>query len=84
MLGGSVTYMAKHKFDDCPESGCEYPIRCGWCEGNKSHCTGCKLAEGKLTTECPGTLVHPDTQDAIMDGRVDYRDGEWKEVTGFQ
>lgn len=73
--------MTKHKFDDCPESGCEYPIRCGWCEGNKSHCTECGLAEGILTTDCPEVMIPGRTQQRVMDNQIDYVEGLWIKVS---
>ncbi len=70
----------KHKFEDCPESGCEYPIRCGWCEGSESHCTECGLAEGILTKECPGVMAPERTQQRVMDNEIDYVDGSWVKI----
>jgi hypothetical protein len=41
-------------------------------------CDACGLAEGALTTHCPGTGVNGETQDAIHAGKKDFIDGEWR------
>lgn len=72
----------KHKFYECPPSGCEdlgsSSGHCKFCDGGLGLCTVCNCAEGSLPKECPGSKVDELTQDRIMDGVVDYVDGLWR------
>ena len=56
--------------------GCERPY-CNVCEGGLAICTVCGLAEGALTTHCPGTWIDTERADGIYEGLEDYRDGAW-------
>jgi hypothetical protein len=40
-------------------------------------CSICGLAEGSLTSECPGHKVASDKEDRVLAGEIDYRKGEW-------
>lgn len=59
----------KHK--DCDRTACYI------CEGGLSVCTVCGLAEGALTTDCPGYRCYAEKGDAIYKGDVDFVDGNW-------
>lgn len=53
---------------------------CPVCDGGLSICTVCLLAEGELTTECPGiAVVDPNRRELIYSGKLDFVEGEWKE-----
>lgn len=39
-------------------------------------CNVCGLAEGELTTECPGVPSHEHGR-GVYEGREDFRDGKW-------
>ena len=49
---------------------------CPICEGGLVLCSICKLAEGSLTTECPGedSLKR---LDAVYNQYIDFREGRW-------
>lgn len=50
-------------------------------------CAACGLSEGALTSECPGEVgdvrfgLWSDRADAVYDGRLDFRGGQWVEET---
>ncbi len=49
-----------------------------WCDGGLALCTVCGLAEGELTTECPGMKTSEDQRRRIYSvGDLDFRDGKW-------
>jgi hypothetical protein len=50
---------------------------CQICDGGITACTRCGLAEGALTTECPGENVPYDRANDIYAGKVDFRGGQW-------
>lgn len=50
---------------------------CPICEGGLSVCTVCGLAEGSLTTHCPGLNVFHDKSNDIYNGKIDFKDGAW-------
>ena len=61
---------------DCPYCSSPDYDNCNICEGGLSWCKVCNLAEGELTTECPGedsTLF----KDATYAGNMDFIDGRW-------
>jgi len=43
------------------------------------YCNNCGLAEGCLTTECPGEPSFVEHGDDVYKGREDFVDGEWKQ-----
>ena len=49
------------------------------CEGGLFLCKNCGLAEGSLTTECPGRQVKEKTAQMVYEGKVDFQDGKWLE-----
>lgn len=52
---------------------------CQICEGGLFICTRCNLAEGALTTECPGSYQTADRADEVYKGNIDFRNGVWIE-----
>lgn len=42
-------------------------------------CIRCNCAEGTLPTDCPGYEISWEIQEAIWNGSLDFRDGEWQE-----
>lgn len=62
----------KHEFLD----GCK--DKCGSCYlCCLSICKVCGLAEGSLTTDCPGVQSQKEYGDLVYKGKIDYRDGKW-------
>lgn len=55
---------------------CHKPY-CSICDGGLAVCTICGLAEGSLTTECPGVASEKEYGDEVYEGRLDFRDGKW-------
>lgn len=51
---------------------------CVICDGGLSICSVCNGAEGQLTTDCCGRKLSQDTLNAVYEGRINYRNGEWK------
>lgn len=49
---------------------------CCVCDGGLKLCGVCHLAEGTLTTDCPGSDATAKSH-LIYNGVVDYRGGEW-------
>lgn len=51
---------------------------CPYCDGGLGLCTVCGLAEGALTTHCPGRKVtEAEEKEIYENGTLDYRDGQW-------
>lgn len=46
-------------------------------EDGLAHCMVCNGGEGSLPTECPGTKMSMETQDAVYAGRCDFIGGKW-------
>lgn len=44
------------------------------------YCVKCMGYEGGLPTECPGRILTFDESDAIYQGRLDFREGQWTDV----
>lgn len=75
----------RHKFrsfEDCPKTCNEYGT-CPICNGGISHCKVCDLAEGSLTTECPGEPCSAEKGDRVYAGEIDFKDGRWINGTSF-
>jgi hypothetical protein len=51
----------------------EYP-GCQFCDGGLFTCTVCHGFEGSLPTDCPGTRMTPEQENAVYAGTLDYRD----------
>lgn len=58
------------------DSGCERPS-CSICEGGLTICQRCGMAEGSLTTHCPGVESHRDHGDTVYAGEEDFYEGCW-------
>lgn len=69
--------MTAHQFEKHDNTFCSRYRQCLICDGGLSVCTVCRCAEGSLPTECPGTPVSSDTQDRIMAGTIDFKNGNW-------
>ncbi|KLU61725.1 hypothetical protein CEB3_c19030 [Peptococcaceae bacterium CEB3] len=65
----------KHQYFTPPDHGCDKEQYCLICDGGLAVCKVCHLAEGTLTTDCPGEPVPPNLEDLIYSGELDYRDG---------
>lgn len=75
----------KHKYiepEDCEscQTPSDYPRSCNVCDGGLAICRVCGLAEGCLTTDCPGEDVYVDRHDDVYSGKIDYRNGQWVEA----
>jgi hypothetical protein len=66
----------KHIFYKPEDCNCIEKIHCPICEGGLAMCKICKLAEGSLTTDCPGEIVDYETETKILRGELDYREDE--------
>ena len=60
---------------NCNKPGC--PI----CDGGLYICSVCGLAEGSLTTDCPGYQCFSEKNKDVYEGRIDFRDGAWVQKT---
>jgi len=59
----------------CPYEG---GMGCKFCNGGLGLCTVCGLAEGELTTHCPGRPATEEEADRIYNlGNLDFRFGAW-------
>lgn len=74
--------MTAHTYYKCPgdKPECEEG-RCNYCQGGLSYCTTCGGAEITLATECPGKTLTDAQADCLINGRADYRDGQWVDLT---
>ncbi len=69
----------KHVRAECTDPNCG-----GFCNVcNLFICAVCGLAEGELTTDCPGVPSH-EHGEAVYGGREDFVDGEWVTCTAEQ
>ena len=66
-----------HQYWTAKECACGAD-HCPICEGGLAVCKVCGLAEGELTTECPG-VPSCEHSEAICAGLKDFRDGAWWE-----
>ncbi len=65
----------KHVYITPQDCDCKGKVpHCIICEGGALVCKICGLAEGSLTTDCPGEDSVSKTDD-IYSGQLDYRDG---------
>ena len=55
---------------------CKTPY-CQICEGGLTICNRCGLAEGSLTTHCPGVESYAAHGDAVYAGKEDFFNGQW-------
>ena len=51
---------------------------CPICDGGLFLCSVCGCAEGATTDDCPGKLIDQDDLDLIYDGKLNFRNGEWR------
>ena len=70
-----------HKWYECPPSGCKQEGRCPYCDGGLGLCVICACAEGTLPTHCPGKEIDQFAQEEIYNGKLDFINGQWVEVT---
>jgi hypothetical protein len=69
---------AKHVFrTTCGATPCDRPGFCPICDGGLAVCAVCGLAEGALTTDCPGIPATMEQMDQVYAGDLDYRAGVW-------
>jgi hypothetical protein len=67
----------KHTFLD-HGSECTDPGNCLFCDCGLKLCTVCGLAEGSLTSECPGVKVDYELANKCYNGTADYFDDAWR------
>lgn len=68
-----------HARGECPNrDNPEYPRDCMFCDGGLSACTVCHAFEGAWPDECPGAPMTADQVDAVYDGQLNFRDGQWR------
>ena len=71
--------MDKRKHERLTHTNCERDY-CPTCDGALFQCKNCRLAEGSLTTECPGSSpISEEKEAAIYGGYLDFKEGEWVE-----
>lgn len=70
-VAGGHMYVTSCNSGDC--GGTCFACCCGWCDV-------CGGAEGALPTDCPGIRMRADLEQAVYQGKVDFRDGVWCEV----
>lgn len=56
---------------------CEETSRCPVCAWGCQQCETCGLAEGWLTTECPGVPVPYTAGELVAQGKLDFIGGKW-------
>lgn len=69
--------MRNHVYFQPCDCNCNGSCGCPVCDGGLAICRVCGLAEGSLTTDCPGVLVPAQVADLIYDGIMDFRAGQW-------
>jgi len=72
----------QHTYHRCPGGdGCPNNDgrSCVYCDGGLASCTVCGGAEGTLPSECPGKLLDEKQEKLIYAGKLDFRDGRWRE-----
>lgn len=70
-----------HQYFTPKDHNCDKDWSCPICDGGLSVCKVCGLAEGTLTTDCPGEPVPQNKEDLIYAGELDYRGGQgWIEA----
>lgn len=52
---------------------------CYTCRHELFTCSVCGASEGELPTDCPGVQMTTDQKEAIFQGDLNYKDGEWIE-----
>lgn len=62
-----------HHWAHCTRTHC---TGCHLCHGGIAICTTCNGMEGSLTTDCPGSRVTREQDEAVYAGELDYRRGE--------
>jgi hypothetical protein len=50
---------------------------CPICDGGLFLCVVCNLAEGELTTDCPGSKCGAAIGEHVMQGRLDFVGDSW-------
>lgn len=52
---------------------------CIFCDGGLSACSVCNAFEGAWPDECPGVRMSSEQIEAVYDGTLNYRAGEWQQ-----
>lgn len=71
---GEVVRFPKHKWAHCG-SDCN---GCCLCHGGLALCTVCGGGEGSLPDHCPGGPMTNEQSDAVYAGRLNFRNGAWR------
>jgi hypothetical protein len=67
----------QHVFIEPSECDCRGEAGCMICDGGLALCKNCGGLEGGLPSECPGVQMAAGQMDAVYQGRIDYRNGQW-------
>lgn len=69
-----------HPRGECPNhNDPEYYRPCMFCDGGLQACTVCDAFEGAWPDECPGRRMTAEESEKVYTGRLNFRDGEWRE-----
>lgn len=71
----------QHQLHDASAHAGQEWYTCFICEGGLADCTTCGGAEGAMPTDCPGAQMTSEQIDAVYAGTLDYRGGQWVELT---
>jgi len=52
---------------------------CMFCAGGLFACTVCDAFEGATPDHCPGERMTPEQSEAVYAGKLNFRDGRWRE-----
>lgn len=58
---------------------CDGRAGCQFCDGGLSACTRCGAFEGAWPDDCPGQKMTAEQNESVYAGRLNYRDGEWRD-----
>lgn len=67
--------MTAHTPTSC--TGCRFEGHCPICDGGLVTCTVCGASEGELPKECPGARMAEHTRQDVLEGRLDFINGQW-------
>ena len=65
----------EHTLYVCPG---DHDRSCMFCDGGLSACSVCGAFEGMWPDECPGSQMTGAVGDAVYNGQMNFREGEWR------
>lgn len=87
-MGRKVVKFPRHKFHGawcCDQGMNDYgDFACVVCRSGLAWCETCGTCEGSLPTHCPGFILSPAQELAIMNGKLDYKNGRWLWKSRYQ